>query len=164
MILSWCFSSSEGSSYGDPGRGRLPLGILVEGCLHKSHSLFLYKDLYRYCYFLEIFLLDRISSALLGSRISQALLPGVKDLLGFAGIEGVLSLARIKDLLSFVGIKDLLGFAGIMELLHFAKSMGGAKETCLAPYDIIIKLLQNYLAPQREAIALLCNLYFIKPL
>ena len=31
-------------------------------------------------------------------------------------------------------------------------------------YDIIIKLLQNSLVPQRETTVLLCNLHFIKPL
>ena len=42
------FSSGRGSFYGDPGRGRLFLGMLVGGCLHKPHSLFLSRDLYYY--------------------------------------------------------------------------------------------------------------------
>ena len=42
------FSLGGGLFYGDPGRGRLPLGMLIKGRLHKSHSLFLSKDLYHY--------------------------------------------------------------------------------------------------------------------
>jgi len=31
MILSWCFYSGGGSSYGDLGRGSVPLGMLIRG-------------------------------------------------------------------------------------------------------------------------------------
>ena len=56
------FSSGRGSSYQDPGRGRLPLGMLIRGCLHKPHSLFLSKNLYHY-YFSRVIQLIRCMTA-----------------------------------------------------------------------------------------------------